>query len=277
MTAAPLVILLLLESEQTDADLRLIDLCMSVSVLGANMQLATSLSHLVNTSRRHRRAARVVVFAGLDAPDYDAVELIAALGAQPDLGLIAMVDHDDQRSLALAAGVDLALSSSIDRGEFLAQVHWLLEAYARASNAPFQADKWEAEDVGSFAPDPDPDAMADTLLGTDPARRSTPFRRLSWGLSRDGSLLRLPNARSVALDPQERSFLEALFLAHGATLSPNQCRRLLGSFITPMLQQRALMQIIHRLRGKCLAAGARLPLQGHPWHGYVFLDPCRVV
>ncbi len=129
MSTARVVTLLLLHDGQAEIGLRLIDLCTSASLLGANMRLATNPAHVMKASRRDRGAAHVLVVAGLHAPDNNAVELISALGNQPSQGVIVISDTAAQVDQALAAGADWALPSSVSREEFLAEIQWLLNVY----------------------------------------------------------------------------------------------------------------------------------------------------
>lgn len=113
-----------------DDDLRLLRLCLSMSVLGVDVRLATQPAHVLHPPRR--RAAQVLVVAGLDAQEHDAIELIGALGGQR-LALIAIIEREQQSDQVLAAGADRALPVSIDREAFVAEVQSLLCTYAPAA------------------------------------------------------------------------------------------------------------------------------------------------
>lgn len=278
MTSARLVTLVLLDAEPADAGLRLMELCMSVSVLGADMRLATKPEHVMHAPRRGQSITRVLILAGLDAPEHDAIELLLVLCAQPHLGLIAIADRQDHHEQALSAGADLAMPASIDRDAFLAEVQWLLDVYAPASAAS-PVDTLQADPPNVAAPSA-AGHFPDTLV-TMPATAASDHALLphlcAWRLESNALLLHLPNARSIALGVCEHLFLRALFLSRDAQLEPRACRHLFDGFGAPVLWERFLMRAVHGLRKKCLAAGVHLPLQGHPRHGYVFLESCSVL
>lgn len=250
MSARTLTLLLLLESGQVDLAMQMLELGMSASHLGVAMQVATDPAQLRKVPR-NTTASHVLVIAGLDAPDHDAIGLISALRERPCLGVIAVVENSTQRSLALGAGADLALSS-LDREGFLAAVQWLLDVY------------------GPAAP-PEDGAVAGLVRTHAPS-----LRDFSWRLGSEDFTLYAPNGRRLHLDVPERRFLQALFGAEDSRLSRAQCQMLLQQ---PGMTggRRALMRTVHRLRQRCHGVGVSLPLQGNPRHGYLFLDACGVL
>lgn len=117
---------MLLHDGQADVGLRLVNLCASVSLLGANMRVATNPAHVMKAYRRDRWAVHVLVVAGLYVPNNEAVEMISALGKQTSRRVIIISDNAAQVDQALAAGADWVLPSSVSHEEFLAEVQWLL-------------------------------------------------------------------------------------------------------------------------------------------------------